>query len=115
MGTPVEKFIREAHKLYNVKYSLTKDRLRKIRYNLKMADIRDTVEVEDTSLALDIVLADYGKSSSNMRTAASSPLVRGVPNLRSAGMCPRCSSSMQYVLLASSNEVKYCQSCRVCV
>lgn len=115
MGTPVEKFIREAHSTYNVKYALTNERLRKIRYQLKMADIKDMVEEKDTSLALDIVLADYGKSGSNLRTASASPKLGAIPNLKSAGMCPRCSASMQFVRLATAREAKYCQSCHVCI
>jgi len=115
MGTPIEKFIKESHKLYNVKYALTSDRLRKLRYKLRMADIVNTVSKQDETLALDIILSDYKKGSSTLRTASAAPHLGGIPNLRSAGMCPRCSSSMQFVKLANSTEAKYCRNCHVCM
>jgi len=210
MGTPVEKFIRDAHKRFNVKYALTTDRLRAIRTKLKLADIQGEVQDSDTSLALDIVLADYGMGSATMRTANSRALLdevldkasppftdkekakiekfivtkingagkiqelnyathllfsllekRGVPKdtfvrlheqlmkdmnageslrnikmnisgstrtatatspmgkeahpgIRNAGMCPRCSHSMQFAKLADSEETRYCTNCHVC-
>lgn len=115
MGTPVEKFIRDAHKRFNVKYALTNERLRAIRTKLKLAEISGEVETEDTSLALDIVLADYNMGSSSLRTAsASGHAVAAHPGIRNAGMCPRCSSSMQFAKLADSEEVRYCSNCHVC-
>ena len=113
MGTPVEKFIRDAHKRFNVKYALTTDRLRSIRTKLKLADIQGEVEDNDTSLALDIILADYNMGSSNMRTASAHPK-EAHPGIRNAGMCPRCSHSMQFAKLAESEEARYCSNCHVC-
>ncbi len=117
MGTPVEKFIRDAHKRYQIKTALTNEELRRIRTKLKLADIQNEVEDADTPLALDIILADYGMSSSNIRTANStSPMGRSAnPAIRSAGGCPRCSHGMQFVRLAESDEARYCPNCHVCI
>jgi hypothetical protein len=117
MGTPVEKFIREAHRQYQVKYALTNEQLRRIRTKLKLAEIHTEVDEADVPMALDIILADYGMSNSTMRTAsATSPAMRSAnPAIRSAGVCPRCSQSMQFAKLAESEEVRYCSNCHVCV
>ena len=117
MSTPVEKFIREAHKQYNVKYALTSEQLRRIRTKLRLAEISTNVEDRDVPLALDIILADYGMSSSNVRTAGTtSPMNKSAnPAIRSAGGCPRCSHGMQFVRLAEADEARYCQNCHVCV
>lgn len=116
MGTPVEKFIRDAHRRYNVKYALTGETVRRIRTKLRLADIVGEVQNEDVPVALDIVLADYGLSNNNLRTASSSPLAKdAAPQLRSAGGCPRCHNGMQFVRLAESDEARYCTTCHVCV
>lgn len=114
MGTPVEKFIRDAHKRFNVKYALTNDRLRAIRTKLKLADISNQVEDHDTSLALDIILADYNMGASTLRTASAGHSIAAHPGIRSAGMCPRCSHSMQFAKLAEAEEARYCSNCHVC-
>lgn len=115
MSTPVEDFIRQTHKQYNVKYALTSEQLRRIRYKLAQADIREKVASADESLARDIILADYGKGNSTLRTAAST---NGTSNnafsIRSAGSCPRCGQGMTFAKLAESNEVRFCPNCNVC-
>lgn len=116
MGTPVEKFIRDAHKRYQVKYALTNDQLRRIRTKLKLADIHTEVEDADATMALDIVLADYGMGSTTLRTASTSPMGKEAhPGIRSAGGCPRCSHGMEFVRLAEMDEARYCSNCHVCV
>lgn len=118
MGTPVEKFIRDAHKRYNVKYALTNEHMRRMRTKLKLADIHNEVEDSDAPLALDIILADYGLAGSSLRTAsATSPGTtrEAHPGIRSAGGCPRCSHGMEFVKLAESDEARYCSNCHVCV
>lgn len=118
MGTPVEKFIRDVHKQYKVKYALTNENVRRIRTKLRLAEIVGEVEESDVSLATDIVLADYNLASSNMKTAsATSPQVskEAHPGIRSAGMCPRCSHSMQFAKLAEAEDARYCPNCHVCV
>jgi hypothetical protein len=117
MGTPVEMFIRQAHKQYNVKYALTTDQLRRIRTKLRLAEINTEVTEADVPLALDIILADYGMASTTLRTASStSPMSKVAnPQIRSAGGCPRCSHGMQFVRLADSDEARYCNNCHVCV
>jgi len=116
MGTPVEKFIRDTHKRYNVKYALTNENMRRIRTKLRLADIHREVNEGDVSLATDIVLADYNMTSSNLKTANTSPLSKEAhPGIRSAGMCPRCSQSMQFAKLAEAEEARYCPNCHVCV
>jgi hypothetical protein len=116
MGTPVEKFIREAHKRYQIKTALTNEQVRRIRTKLKLADIHNEVENSDAPIALDIILADYGMSSSNLRTASTSPMGKTAnPAIRSAGGCPRCSHGMQFVRLAEMDEARYCPNCHVCV
>lgn len=113
MGTPVEKFIRDAHKQYNVKYALTNEHLRRLRTKLKLAEIGPEVDNADVPVALDIILADYNMGSSSLRTASATKTAN--PSIRSAGGCPRCSHGMQYVRLAESEEARYCQNCHVCV
>ena len=119
MATPVEEFIRATHKRFNVKYALTNEQLRRIRTKLRLAEIQHEVQDNDVPLALDIILADYGMSSSTMRTASvTSPMSREAnPAVRSAGACPRCTHGMQFVRLAEPdmNEAKYCANCHVCV
>jgi len=113
MGTPVEKFIRDAHKRYNVKYALTNEAMRRIRTKLKLADIVSEVQDADVPVALDIILADYGMASTNLRTAGVTKTAN--PAIRAAGGCPRCSHGMQFVRLAESDEARYCPNCHVCV
>ena len=111
MSTPVEQFIRDTHRQYNVKFALTGEQLRKIRFKLAMADIKDNVTQKDEKLARDIILADYKKSASNMRTANAV----SARSIRNAGSCPRCGHGMTFARLASSNEARYCPNCHVCV
>jgi len=116
MGTPVEKFIRDTHKRYSIKYALTNENLRRIRTKLRLADIKGEVADQDVSLATDIVLADYNVSSSSIKTARTSPMSKDAhPGIKSAGMCPRCSQSMQFARLAEAEEARYCSNCHVCV
>lgn len=77
MGTPVEKFIRDAHKQYNVKYALTNEHLRRLRTKLKLAEIGPEVDNADVPVALDIILADYNMGSSSLRTASDSDFLEG--------------------------------------
>ena len=109
MSKSVEDFIRATHKQFNVKYALTGERLRSLRFKLAMAEINETVRPADESLAQDIILADYKKSSSNLRTASTASM------MRNAGTCPRCQHGMTFARLASSTEARYCPSCHVCV
>lgn len=118
MGTPVEKFIRDAHVRYNVKFALTNDGIRRLRTKLRLADIVNEVQDHDVPMALDIILEDYGMGANSIRTAgATSPMIskEANPAIRSAGGCPRCSHGMQFVRLAESDEARYCPNCHVCV
>lgn len=113
MSTPVEQFIRETHKRFNVKYALTGETLRRIRTKLRLADIVHEVTAADEAVATDIVLKDYGMGSSNMKTANTSAMQ---PNgLRVGGGCPRCGHHMESVRLAGKEDARYCTNCRVCV
>lgn len=117
MGTPVSEFIKNVHSRYNVKYALTVDRLRRLRGKLKAADIAVEVTSEDENLATDIILEDYKMASSSIRTAFFSDTTskEANPSMKHAGMCPRCSHSMQYAKLATAQDARYCSNCHVCV
>jgi len=115
MSTPVEKFIRETHKQYNVKYALTSENVRRFRYKLAAADISGSVSVEDEPLARDIILADYDQGDKSIRTASATGSGVMARSLRNAGTCPRCRQGMTFTKLAESDEVRYCASCHVCV
>lgn len=113
MPTPVEQFIRDIHTQYNVKYALTGERLRSLRFKLAMAEIEGEVKQSDEDLAKDIILADYKKSGANLRTASASPTMAN--SIRNAGTCPRCGSGMQFARLATASEARYCPNCHVCI
>lgn len=115
MTTSVEQFIRETLTQYNVKYALTSEQARRIRYKLAQADIESEVAVSDETLARNIILADYNKGSSNLRTASSTASGVLAYSVRNAGTCPRCHQGMTFTKLAESDEVRYCASCHVCV
>lgn len=115
MSTSIEDFIRQTFKQFNVKYALTSEQVRKIRYNLAQADIKDSVQPRDVKLAQNIVLAGVKKSSNNLRTAAATNGVHNAFSLRNAGSCPRCGQGMTFAKLAESNEVRFCPSCNVCI
>lgn len=114
MGTPVEKFIRDAHVRYSIKGVITPEYIRSVSYKLGMADIKGEVSDSDTPLALDIILAAHGKAASTLRTAAATSPVHAT-SLRSAGLCPRCSGSMTFAKLADTNEARYCEGCHVVI
>ena len=114
MSTPVEDFIRQTHKQYNVKYALTNEQVRRIRYKLAQAEIKGSVNPSDEQLAKDIILADYNKGSSTLRTAAATNGTHNAFSLRNAGSCPRCGQGMTFAKLAESNEVRFCPACNVC-
>ncbi len=115
MAGKIEKFIRDTHKQYNIKYALTGERIRKIRYKLAAADIVDSVHPNDEKLAQNIILADYNKASSTMRTASATGHTTHGFSQKNAGMCPRCGQGMVFANLASQSEARYCHSCHVCV
>lgn len=107
-------FIKQVHKDYQVKYVLTNERVRDLKFRLAQADIVDSVSPDDEQLATNIILRDYGKAASTRRTAsASAPSMGGQGS--AAGVCPRCSSYMGYVMLASFKKSRYCPTCHVCV
>lgn len=114
MSTPVEDFIRQTHKQYNVKYALTGEQLRRLRYKLAAADIKEVVEDHDVTLARNVILADYNKGSATLRTAAATNGSTTAYSIRNAGSCPRCGQGMTFAKLAESDEVRFCPNCNVC-
>jgi hypothetical protein len=84
-------------------------RRRELRFKLALADIKDVVRPEDTSLALDLVLAEMQpKTASGSLRTASASMSRTSP-------CPRCKSVMGGVKLSNSCDALYCSSCHVTV
>lgn len=115
MATPVEKFIRETHSRYNVKYALTSEQVRRLRYKLAQAAITGSVEAEDETLARNIILADYGMGSGNLKTASATSTGLMARSVRNAGTCPRCHQGMSFSKLAEAEEIRYCPNCHVCI
>lgn len=115
MSTPVEQFIRETHAQYNVKYALTSEQVRRLRYKLAAADIQGNVDHRDETLARDIILRDDNKGSRSLRTGSATGSGVMARSLRNAGTCPRCRQGMTFTRLAEADEVRYCASCHVCV
>lgn len=80
---------------------------RELRFKLGLADIKDTISPEDTSLALDIVLEELVPIKSGaLKTASAHGALQP---------CPRCQSVMSSVKLSNTCDALYCSSCHVTV
>lgn len=107
MSKKVNDFLDELVKVYNFE-PLTKMRRRELVFKLGMADIKDYVRPEDTTLALDLVLEELQpKMASNVRTA--STITSKVQK------CPRCDNFMNNVKLSNATNAQYCSSCHVAI
>jgi len=103
----IDEFLNDTAQVYGFE-PLTTLRRREIRFKLALADIKDTVRPEDTTLALDLVLAELQpKSASSIRTASAST--------NRMSPCPRCNSVMSGVKLSNAVDAYYCSSCHVTV
>jgi hypothetical protein len=113
MRSPIDEFIDETLKTYQVKHVVTPEYRRALKYKLAMAEITDRPSTDvDKELARDIILKDFQKGANSMRTAAlSSPYQAEV--MKSAGMCPRCRHVMAFCKLAESNDARFCSNCHV--
>lgn len=102
----VNEFLDEAVRTYS--YSpLSPLKRRELKFKLGLADIKDVVEPADTSLALDIIIAELKPATTgSVRTAAA---------FGARQPCPRCTSVMSAVKLSASEPALYCAACHVTV
>ena len=102
----VNEFLDDTVRVYGFT-PLSDLRRRELRFKLALADIRDRVSHEDTSLALDLVLAEMQPKTGTVRTASSS-FGRHSP-------CPRCNTVMGSVKLSTMADAHYCATCHITV
>ncbi len=103
----IDDIIKKTIKIYKLAKP-TSEKMRNIKYQLRMADIHDHVQKEDVQLALDIILENLQKPRKGILKSAFRKNVN-------VGFCPRCQGAMKSAKLHNLKVVSYCASCHVAV